>query len=364
MVGCTTFDEYNAVSYGDGPTVAIDIQNITDSAFTVKLIPGQGTGYYSYVIQKTDEAITADNYTLLKGKYSGILSGVLNAKDSTTFTSNMRKSNGTPLCTPNTTYHVYAVAANDKGVAGVVAEATVITSDGDNPTMTTFNATAAAKSVKISFSEEIERSTGKVFATYYKEFDIDNPETVEVPEVNISVAGSVATITLPDAHDGIFANVTWEQGAFTDPAGNKCPAYSIKGFSQTTGAQQGVKFRVPTVAFTIAESSFTAPQVGSFFTTPSAFAGEITFDFDIYRVDDKVHTGDFKVFFVNDSKTTYVNYGISNWSISGNKLLFGISNAPQYGGVGVNIAAGLVFDVYGNPNAAYTSTTTKWDYVE
>ena len=38
-----------------------------------------------------------------------------------------------PLCSPNTSYVIYAVAASDKGVIGKVASQVVTTTDGETP---------------------------------------------------------------------------------------------------------------------------------------------------------------------------------------------------------------------------------------
>ena len=95
--GCTTFDKYTSESYAAGPSIAIDVTNVTDSAFTFTVTPGSGTLWYSYVVQKADEPAELDASTLLKGKYTGVTSGVVSTAKVPTFTSNFRKSDNTPL---------------------------------------------------------------------------------------------------------------------------------------------------------------------------------------------------------------------------------------------------------------------------
>lgn len=362
FVGCTTFEEYVPENYGDGPAITVSATEVTDSTFTLTLTPGSGAVYYSYVVQQTEEPIDIVASNLLKGNnYKGVVNAVLNTTKNPTFVSNMRTAAGVPLLLPNTTYQIYAVAANKEGIVGQVARATVKTTDAKKPGPTTFAGTAATKSAAITFSEKIVRSTAKVTATYYKEFDVANPVVVELPNENIVINGNVVTVSTPDAPAGAFVNINWEAGAFTDVFGNTCNAYTSKGFSPTTGAQVGVRYRVATSAFEIKDSYFVSPAVGSTFLDWTKFEGIVTFDQNIYRVAKNVKTGDLSVIYSTATKTSTVLLAAANWSVAGASLKFALPEAPAFGdGVNLNIKAGVVFDVWGNPNAAYTKSDVKW----
>jgi len=362
FVGCTTFEEYVPENYGDGPTIAVSATEATDSTFTLTLTPGSGTVYYSYVVQQTEEPIEVIAANLLKGNaYKGVVNAVLNTAKNPTFISNMRTAAGLPLLLPNTTYQIYAVAANKEGIVGQVATATIKTTDAKKPGPTTFAGTAATKSAAITFSEKIVRSSAKVTATYYKEFDVANPVIVELPNENIVINGNVVTVSTPDAPAGAFVNINWEAGAFTDVFGNTCNAYTSKGFSPTTGAQVGVRYRVATSAFEVKDSYFVSPVVGSTFLDWAKFEGVVTFDQNIYRVVKNVKTGDLTAIYSTATKTSTVQLAAANWSVAGASVKFALPEAPAFGdGVNLNIKAGVVFDVWGNPNAAYAKTTVKW----
>ncbi|MDO9634468.1 MAG: hypothetical protein Q7J05_05405 [Paludibacter sp.] len=368
LVGCTTFDTYEPAPTGTIPSITIEVDalTVTDSTFNLVLTPSAGTTYYSFFIEANSDTITVDGYNLIKGStYKGVLAKVLNVTKDATFSSNMRNADGVPLCVPNTTYQIYAVASNSNGVVGEVAQLTIKTTDGLIPVPVTALGDAATKSVKVTFSEIIKRGSGKVTATYYKEFDVANPTVVELAESNIEIDGKVVTITAPDSPDGAFVNINWEAAAFNDVFGNPCNAYTNKGFNINTGAHQGIRFRVATVSFEVNDSCFVSPTVGGSFVDWTAFQGVVTFEENIYRVVSKVKTGDLSVVYSSATKATTVQLTASKWSVAGASINFVLPEAPTVGdGVTLNIKAGVFFDVYGNPNAAYTKTAVKWTLFE
>lgn len=366
LAGCTSFEQYASESYGAGPSIAVTATAVTDSTFTLTVTPGSGTVYYSYVVQQADAPVEVVAASLLKGvTYKGILSGVINTTDYPTFTSNMRSKAGAPLCLPNKVYQIYAVAANKEGIVGEVTKISVTTTDSKSPGATAFTGTASTKSAAVTFSENVVRSTGKVTATYYKEYDVANPTIVELTSANISISGKVVTVMAPDAPAGAFVNFNWEAGAFKDVFGNPCNAYTTKGFSATTGAQVGIRFRAETIPFDIALTNFVSPAVGSAFVDWTTFDGVIEFSDNIYRVNANIKTGDFKVIYSSAAKTSSINYLSSDWAVSGKKITYKLKEAPAFGdNIDVSIAAGVIFDVYGNPNKVYTSTKTKWSRYE
>lgn len=368
LVGCTTFEEFEPAPTGTLPSIQVSVDPLTiqDSVFNLVVTPGAGTVYYSYVVMAGKDTLDIDGFALLKGTtYKGILGQVLNTSKVATLTSNMRKSDNTPLCAPNSTYQVYAVAANSNGVVGEVAHLTVKTTDGKIPAPRSFAANAAGKAITVTFSEVISKATGAITATYYKEFDLANPTTVDLTAANLTFNGSAVTFTMPDAHDGAFVNVNWAAGAFKDGAGNLSGAYTTKGFNPTTGAHTGIRFRVPTVSFAVEDSYFVSPATGSTFVDWTTFKGVITFTENVYRVASKVKTGDISVIYKTATKSTSIQLPAANWSIDTSSVIFTLPEAPVPGnGVAVNLKAGVIFDVYGNPNAEYTKTDTKWTMFE
>lgn len=353
MASCTNFDDPITENYGDGPAVSIDVTATTDSTFTFTVSPASGTQYYSYIVVKANAPQELSGATLLKGGYSGgVVSAVLSVEKNATITNDMR-SKGAPLCVPNTTYQIYAVAANDKGITGAVANASVTTTDGNAPTAKTFKPDTKAKAAAVTFSEAVARSNGAIVAQYYKEWDINNAVTLTEEEYTVSIEGSVVTFSAPKAPAGSILTFSWESGAFVDNFGNKCTAMD-SGINVNTGKFKGVYIATDKENFAVADTCFTAPKVGTPFGDWTQFMGEITFEFDVYRNDNTVKAGDLKVIYSNDNKTTAINLGATHWMIEKNKLYFVLPEAPQYGDyIGLQMAEGAITDVYGNPNSAY-----------
>lgn len=353
MASCTNFDDPVTENYGDGPAVSIDVTATTDSTFTFTVSPASGAQYYSYIVVKANSPQELSGATLLKGGYSGGIAGeVVSAEKNATITNNMRVK-GAPLCVPNTTYQIYAVAANDKGITGAVANVSVTTTDGNAPTAKTFKPDTKAKAAAITFSEAVARSNGAIVAQYYKEWDINNAVTLTEEEYTVSIEGSVVTFSAPKAPAGSILTFSWESGAFVDSFGNKCTAMD-SGINVNTGKFKGVYIATDKENFAVADTCFTAPKVGTSFGDWTQFKGEITFEFDVYRNDNTVKAGDLKVVYSNDNKTTAINLDATHWMIEKNKLYFVLPEAPQFGDyIGLQMTEGAITDVYGNPNSAY-----------
>jgi len=361
--GCTTFDKYTSESYAAGPSITIDVTNVTDSAFTFTVTPGSGTLWYSYVVQKTDEPADLDASTLLKGKYTGVTSGVVSTAKVPTFTSNFRKSDNKPLGAPYTTYQIYAVASTDKGIVGEVVKYTVTTTDVLAPKPTTYS--KGTNYATVTFAEaNLKRGTGAVTATYYAEWDITNPTTVTVPEENISISGSDVTVKTPDAPAGAYVCISWAAGAFTDVFGNPCAALTSL-FNTSTGKFKGVYYRIPTVGFAVLDSYFVAPSVGSSFVDWSTFSGTITFPKNVYRNETTAKSGDLVAFYSNTGKKEYYNLATTDWSVAAKSITFKLPKATSSGDkVDIQLKDSAIYDVYGNPNLAYKSEKGKWTSFE
>jgi len=358
LVGCEKFEEYTSENYPAGSSITVETTQVTDSTFTLTLTPAAGTYFYSYVVEKANEPSNHKAADLLKGTYKGIANQVIDATKVPVFTNNMRK-NGVPLLLPNTTYQIYAVASSDKGITGEVVNVTVTTTDGLVPKPKTFK--AIGNNVDVTLSENVTRGTGNVIAKFYKEFDIQNPVTVTVPADSIVIKGSVVTVKPQDVNPGAFVTISWEAGAFKDIFGNAVAAFN-SGLNMSTGKFTGVNYRAAVKEFEIADSYFVAPKVGSFFVDWTKFKGEIEFEQNIFVKSSALKSGDLKVIYSTATKKAYMNLDKTDWSVSGSKLTFKLPVEPGFGdNVGFVMNKGVIFDVWGNPNAAYTKETPKWN---
>lgn len=355
LTSCTTWDDPKTENYGEGPSIEVSIAAVapTDSAFVVSIVPGAGTTYYAFVMDANDEAETLDAATLLKGGYGN------NVVNTSKYPSLTIPVDGME---PNTTYQVYAVASNEKGIIGKISVASIKTTDSGKPTPASFTADASAKTAKVTFNQAIGRSEGKVSGIYYKEWDWDNPVALTEDDIEVVVSGKTATFTTADVPAGAYVLISWEEGAFVDAVGNKCPAFTST-YNEATDKFTGVNFRVQTANWDI-NDSYVAPATGASIGDWETFEGTITMPMDIYSIAEDIKDGDLKVTYANASRTVSYNLKAANWSTSGKAITFSLPVEPVIGdNISVTVKEGIVYDVYGNTNNSYSSEKVVWKYV-
>ena len=358
MSSCATFDEPTTENYGAGPDVALSVTagTPTDNAFNVQVTPGEGTTYYTMAISTSPVRI--DSAVFIKGGYGNT---VVKVADLPAINQPITDAS------PNTTYYVYAVACNDKGVVGKLASASIKTTDAGAPQKTKTQVDAASKTAAVAFDQLILRGEGKVTAKYYKEFDF-NP--VEIETVDVAISNNVAQMKV-DAPEGAYVTFSWEEGAFVDEVGNRCAAYTstlnMEGEDIDAIFANALWLRVPTTTWAITDDQFTAPEVGGYFSNWKDFEGVIEFKDKVYVLTDDVKDGDFTVTYANDSRTvTYkvptknINFGVAE-DFSTKKVTFTLPAATTPGDkVTIAFAENIFKDVMGNGNAAYSSSKVYW----
>lgn len=349
---CISFDDPVTENYGVGPTATITVTETTDSTFTFTVNPGENALYYSILVDQSADTAAVDAETLLKGSYASVYNVVKNTNDAATFTYNMRKANGAPLCMPGKTYQIYAVAASDKGVLGEVAVATVSTTDQLAPRPTQYEYDAAEKTMYVLFSEAIARGEGAVKAVSYKYYDLVNGKFAgeEVEEVEVVVDGDVIAITA-NTNPGAYVAFSWEAGAFVDAAGHACKALN-SGFSMQQGDFVGLVGENDTEAFEVTELNVVEPAIGGTIGDWEAFYGTLMFDMNVFA-NTKAAADAVTLTYKNAKSETTVKltYG-EHWDTSANTFIFVLPKEPEFGDkVSIKIAEGAFTDAYGNPNA-------------
>ena len=349
---CISFDDPVTENYGVGPTATITVTETTDSTFTFTVNPGENALYYSILVDQSADTAAVDAESLLKGTYASVYNVVKNTNDAATFTYNMRKANGAPLCLPGKTYQIYAVAATDKGVFGEVAVATVSTTDQLAPRPTQYEYDAAEKTMYVLFSEAIARGEGAVKAVSYKYYDLVNGKFAgeEVEEVEVVVDGDVIAITA-NTNPGAYVAFSWEAGAFVDAAGHACTALN-SGFSMQQGDFVGLVGENDTEAFEVTEVNVVEPAIGGTIGDWEAFYGTLIFDMNVFA-NTKAAADAVTLTYKNAKSETTIKltYG-EHWDTSANTFIFVLPKEPEFGDkVSIKIAEGAFTDAYGNPNA-------------
>ena len=364
LTGCTTFDDEHSEHYGEGPAVAINLTETKDNSFTFTVNPAEGTNYYAYTVVEGDEAEDVSEDKVLKKTMGGVSEAIVNYSKAAATTVNMLNAKGEGICSPNTSYVIYAVAANANGVTGKVQALVVKTTDGDAPTLEPYEAGDPSAETTATFSEPVFKGEGTVSAQYYQRWGDGEPIDVPADKVHATIDGANVTFTVDDVPAGAYVLYSWTEGAFKDSFGNKCPAENTvigeEGFV-------GVWNRQPLKPFAIEAKQFT-PASGGVIGEYDKFTGVITFAFDVFRstneeAEDCVKTGDLSLTYSNAKRTTTIKLDPSDWSVSGKTVTFKMPEAAAEGDkVTLKIKEGVIMDINGNGNEAFASTDVAWKY--
>ena len=363
LASCNSWDDEQTQNYGDGPAITIDLTTTADSSFTFTVNPAQGTNYYTYTVVEGTEAEEVDASLLLKNAIGGIAGGIKKYSENASITETMRNAKtNAPLCSPNTSYVIYAVAASDKGVIGKVASQVVTTTDGETPVVADMASTDSNAAVK--FSENVALGDGSISGKYYLEWDpAFAAKEIAAEDIVTTINGSVVKFEVNNVPAGAYVFISWAEGAFVDSKGNKCPAMN-SDFNMTTGAIEGVNMHLANVAWDINPANI-GPDAGSLISDYKTWQGTITFDENVYRNDHEVKAGDIYVKYANSKKSTTIALDPTDWEVKDNVVTFRLPEAAAAGDViTVGIKENILFDVCGNGNNAFVSSTDDawWKY--
>lgn len=354
LTSCISFDDPTTENYGAGPSVDVSISAgiVTDSAFQVTVTPAEGALYYAFAVSEGDAPEALDSMALYKGSYGNT---VLKASEYPSYFFAIDDAD------PNSTYWVYAVAGNAKGIVGNMTVKSITTTDGEAPYPIGIAKDADSGAVQLTFSEDVQLGAGAVTAKYYQEWDILNPVDVAAENIAVKVSGSKVLFEAAGVPAGAYLCYSYEAGAFKDMKGIACGALN-SGLNMDAGKFTGAYVHVTNKPFAIDDSFVTAPEDGALINNADLFEGIISFPFDIFRNDDEVKVGDLVIAFANGNKTTAYNLDPSLWSVEDNLLKFYLPEQPEVGDqIFVSVKEGVVYDVCGNPNLAYTSVA-NWKY--
>ena len=348
IVSCANFDDPETMNYGKGPEIAVSVSNVTDSAFTVTITPGDGATYYSYLVDGSADAETLDPYMLLKKQYVGSVSKNTKSDPVFTFIEDAE---------PNADYVVYAVASNEKGIAGEVVAVTVKTSDSGVPALSDHKDGEAGAAIA-TFSENVKRGEGAVKAVYFAEW---SGEEVEIPadDITVTISGNEVTLAAANVPAGAYIFYSWEAGAFVDLKGNKC-AKLESNIDWETGAINGIYTHMETQPFDIDPE--TIAPAGDKIKNWEEEKITITFPFAIFRNDEELKGGEIVISYKNAEKTTTYNISTDAWTAEDSVVTIALPAEPTKDDViGISISEGILYDEFGNPNNEF-SVEEGWIY--
>ena len=170
------------------------------------------------LVAEGNEAETLEAETLYKCGYKADYGTVLvDAAKNATFTYDMKNEEGKAIAKPNTTYQIYAVAANKYGVIGEIAVMAATTTDTSLPGVVDYEFDAENKAQFVAFSENVYRGEGAVKVQYYKLMELMQgtvaPIEVAAEEVVVQIQSNQAAIVAPTTPAGAYVAISWEEGA-------------------------------------------------------------------------------------------------------------------------------------------------------
>lgn len=346
MAACTSFEKPVSEDYGVGPEIQAKVSASDSSATFILTIDTLNTNYFSCAIAMSGGA-TPDKETLLKG---GNLHNIKDLKEgSNTFSL-------TASLIPNMEYDFFAVAASKMGVIGEVVTVTFKTTDNTSPELV---AVAKDGSVKLQFSENVERGEGAIKMEYLQPYG-DLSQTIEISSFHVDVLGPLVEIYSDEAPAGAIVLVSLEAGAFVDMAGHNSNAVQ-SALDMKTGKISGLYYMVENAPFDPADCA-EIENFGEAFTAWDEFIGTIKFDKDIYPYegDDASEEGFGKVIYSSPSSVSYIK--VSTYIVSDSSVTFVLPKSPDYGDVvGFIMNGNFICDVFGNPNEEFEEMYA-WQY--
>ncbi|HYQ55974.1 MAG TPA: hypothetical protein VEP89_01420 [Draconibacterium sp.] len=363
ITSCEDWDEYKSADLAGAPDITLNLVSVLDSAVMVS-VNTNVAGYVSVLITE-DTSLTVDDIDaeqLLVGNQSGLEQELISVENAGlveyTFTTDLIQ---------NHWYQVFAVATNEDGVFSLVEGQRVMTDDTYAPVLVSTTPTKSAEaaqdnlfSVAITFSEPVQVVDTSMFHFSYYYGD----ETIDVQALEVSESGNVVTVYQdPDnvPYNGEWVFLSWEEGAVTDFQSGTPNKVEAKVSGVIDGFLEGLYWRVQHVPFDIVTDNF-MPEVGSAVSDPQMdimykFPYPVSFTTDnegapVYE------NGDINVSFWTEGKQTILDIPADYLTLTGGDsiLVISLPEAAQYGNdVSVNIAEGVVEDIYGNPNAAFES---------
>lgn len=363
---CTDFGSETQLDLPAGPTVEISNVVAETNSITFKLSPKGTAGFYSWLVKAGETPDSGiDAQTLLEVDASGVAGGTVSYKlhkDTVITVSKL---------TAYTVYQIYAVGASTDGMVSTISTKAVRTlDDGESPTPSVEDIAVADTVVTIPFQEPIQRGTGKIFVSYFAintlsvvdstfdilpEFEEFNKQDIEISEENITVSGDKLILTLLAPPAGAYASITFESGAVKDLEGNSSIAFTEKANIYKKGALlNGLTVRLAKKSWKL-ESEFasTDPDFVSVFTEWQDLMILTLPEEGIVLSKKAGDAGTSQVIYKGSGRTVTVD--VSSWGITTEGVGYLLPEEPTRGSVvDLIVPAGIVEDVYGNPNAALT----------
>lgn len=192
--------------------LSISVEAVADSSFTVTFTPQDEVLAYSYVISDS-EISSPDSSNVYALRYSGLEAQRIVFEKNSTWTVNMENLE------PNSTYYIYAVAANAQNNVSSVFSTSVSTSDSEAPVIVDWD--FEENQVILAFSEAVSYVAGKdITAVVYAGLYPTGSPVIASTKAEVVVADKYALLTFDEIKvPGSIYTVAIPAGAFKDAVG-------------------------------------------------------------------------------------------------------------------------------------------------
>lgn len=253
---CTKFEQETTPDFDTVTKPEVTATVVSDSSITVTVTAAAGTHYWGYAVMTGAPGAAADK--LVAGGYAKDPAVVLQGAEGTPQAAYVKYTEETSSITlelkdltPYTDYTVYAAAVSVMGVTSEVAEITVKTTDGIEPTISAFDFSEADEvlTFAISFNDPVELTgNGTAKAWFYGENYYDKTgmlvlyKEVDIPATHIAASGKNLLVAVPEAEyiPGAYVAITYSAGIVKNGAGAVNAAYEthVIGYDEKGAIQK------------------------------------------------------------------------------------------------------------------------------
>lgn len=332
------------------PTVSLVLNEANDVTLSFDVVASENAAQYAYAVFPGSDNEVPSAYDILLTETFAAAAEAFNTKigEGASATASV-----TLDCSDFAaeTYQIFAAAITETGLIGEVAVLDVTMNDTTAPALA--GAAVDSNVLTLQFNEAVVRGSGNAYVTiiawgvgqYYKQDELIAGE-------NITVDNNVVTIVCPEAGNGAGYMVSFEEGLVKDLSGNKAAA--VKTGLNSDYSYNGLGWDTDWVPFPILESYFQTPAEG---TDWSAADASLTFKLPI-QVMDAGLKNPIQVVYHEDAGDSQLNaeYVIAE---DAQTVTVYIPRMPE-GQFDVTVAEGAFYDVWGNPNAAFSPAEYRY----
>lgn len=385
---CTKFADDTAPTYDAAPKPEVTGTVVSDTEITVTITAGEGSNFWGYAVLTGTPGASADK--LVANGYAKDAAVVLQGEDKLPQAAQMKYSEETKTVTleltdltPFTDYTVYAASVNEMGVVSEVAELTLKTTDGTQPSVTGFDFAEEEETLTfaIAFNDPVQLTgNGTATAWFYGENYYDESgmlilyKEVSIPTDHIAASGKNLIVSVPASEyiPGAYVAITYSADIVKNGADATNAAYEthLIGYDEDGSIQkQGIfgyydyanwDFSLVDPATLPDEEEGPGDMEGEEEEEeekePVYFSDWTSLIMTLYTTSEYPlagKTGDDEINIVNteaDGRT--VSYAASKYAvITANTVGILLNEAPAYGStISFTVAEGSFCDIFGNVN--------------